>query len=1068
MPSARRSEAPRSRPARPAAPAFGPQIGRAVAATPRMEPAGLGAVETPRLPPFWMEWGRVVARRWPLPVFVLGVLASAVVFLARPKGEPARSAEQYVEIARTAFGLAVAAQDERSDLRRALEFLAGRNVEELAEVLEQARGQVPTAQPPGDARDKALGIHGVLPSYQRAEALGGKDFLGSDDLAIMGEAFWRMARIKQASEDAEVRGQPAEAAGRKILASAPELYRSAEQRLVAARAAVGREAGGRFAGDEGQKAAEAAAAALGGPEWRRRRRLLAECQAELGQYPAALNELRTLAETLSASRAEELRSEKEPGARGASPSARRNARSADEWAEIYELTARCYYRSGQGDQAAEHYRLFLERSTGGQLAHRARLRLAELVMAKAVAGDQAGAKRDVAGIRAGLEEVCRLCAQVEQSDAPGALRENATFLLGRAAYRLGGLETEPGKPRSRYEEAVAAFRYPYAPGGPHQDMSRVLLARSLYLAGRGDEAKELEAKELLAGILRIGAQPAIYACAEVSRADMLVESDPEEAFGGRELASGMSHGYVEAIRHIRDLSAAELGRLSAVPELAALLADKHFVAVDPDPRRPLAAGEAQLLRIARNCSADHDYDQAARIYRHILDNYPRPRVAADRYHYLLGELYSHQAARLVRQNRPEQEVRPVLVAAARDFMLVPSHRAAELTGKEESPLAADAWWQAGQRYFQARRYDGASRAFGEFAEFARRFGGDGRLAEALYLWGDSLRQMGSYTQAAEILEKAAVEHPTDQFGYLAELALGETYLDSLRLEAAPDEKDQDLRRNARAVFESIRRDARYTPESQVWMKSLFHLGETYYRLGRSRLARSAELGRRPGKDAGEAKALADDGRKLLGRAEETLEEASERYPPEKYAGKRPSFEKFLRAERLPVMHMLAMISLELEQYDQAVARFAEILRATTEVGAFDPAEADQQRRAAHSYKGIAELRWGAAELQRGDRPAAAGRFQEAAETFRKAHEEFARSADGPWFAQARGMALERAGRSEEARTWYARSADGRRELPEGQPAGPSAGRPALAGSAAVGMLPPAAWRDHNKWLLERM
>jgi hypothetical protein len=82
-----------------------------------------------------------------------------------------------------------------------------------------------------------------------------------------------------------------------------------------------------------------------------------------------------------------------------------------------------------------------------------------------------------------------------------------------------------------------------------------------------------------------------------------------------------------------------------------------------------------------------------------------------------------------------------------------------------------------------------------------------------------------------VFEKGSAEHATSHFGYMAQLDLGETYLEMGRLSAAAEEKGPEARRNALAVFESIRRDSRYTPESEVWMKALFGLGETHYRLG---------------------------------------------------------------------------------------------------------------------------------------------------------------------------------------------------------------------------------------------
>ena len=1066
----------------------------------------VSGVEVPKLPPFWLEWYRVLAEKWPLPVFVMALAAGAAVLLLKPREEPERSAEEYLQMARTAYALAITAQDERENPLSAVELLAGNNVRELAECL---------------GVSDPFGVHGVLPSYGRARSLMGGAALNADDVAVLGEADYRLATIKREYPDG---------VGRRIQRSAGELYERALENLGEAR---------RAAEDEDS------------PEWQVRRRLIADSEAHLGQYQAALAELDGLIETMLADQAGRMRLEKERGSVGADP----GRRLESEWMKVYELAARCNFESGNLAKAAEFYRLYLDHGAGGIAAHKARIRLARLLLAESEAA------RDEAGRRARLMEVARLCGQVEKSDAPAAIRDEATFLAGRSCYRLGAMEADPKLSRGQYLEAARAFRHPFSPGGPYLDMSRVLLARSLANAGNGSEAREL-----LVGILRGGVPPVIGACAEVCLADSLVEVDPLKALNG----NGAGHGYIGAGRLIRQLPSEDIKSL--VPELTDLLADSHFVAPRPD-EHPLAAGQAQLLRIARGLAARHEYDECDRIYRHIIDTYPE--INRHRYRFLLGELQAGKADRMASHKRPRREILPVRLAAAREFM-----RVSEEAADSRESLTAEALWRAGRQYFEAGCLGGARLAFRQFVD---RAGTDSRVAEALYHEGESLRLLGDLDGAVRVFERGAVEHGRSQFGYLAELALGETYLEMGRLEdrpavsrgalltvrsdkagaartgaepvaagsateglaeapagavrpvarpvilfqpedksvgvgeratfsvdaagdpeasyqwrrrpgGSPASAEADIPgatassyttppaaeadngacysvivsnsrpgRSARSVFESIRRDARFTPESQVWMKSLFHLGRTYYLLGRARLAQAGGDVPASGAAAASGSESSAEGRALLELARETLEEAVARYQVEKYRKARPSFETFLAGQRLPVMHMLAMIQLEQGRYEQAVARFDDILAATAEVGGrLDRAEAEGHRRDAFMYKGVAQMR--------------GGRPEAAAEPFRQGHEEFGRTPEGPypWFAMACGLALQRCGRETEARDWLTRAASSYEELAKAEAKAKEEAKakaPSVAGGkseksyeGAGWILSPDDWRQHCKWL----
>ncbi len=1276
-------------------------------------------VGPPDLPSFWAEFSRKVAGRWPVPVFVAGVAALLLYLWARPKGEELRSWEDYQRDADRAFSMAVVAQDDRADVQRAMLYLAGQDVNDLAIARwrdqERAdRDNTPLLDPPGDLRealeerfprpessedgessrtstsnprvavgsvsegmvpvqvggrwgfadldgrlaagfysrtgarlkrprfeevvrfhrDMALvkeagkwmfidragqelepgGVHGVLPSYDRIVLQAGEPALGARDLARIGEALYRLGRIKQSH---------AEGAGRSVNASASAIFKRAAQRLDAAwqlarqKAEQARhDAGGSSASEHDRQRAEELAAVLESAMWRRRRRMWAECQVHLGNYDQAIAELGKLIAKMNAAESKELRVQKDPNRQpggnkvsNGGSGARSAGRDSQEWARVYELLARSYARKKNYDEAARCYRLFLEQGPGGLLAHQARVRLAELIMEESIAEKE----RDKA-VR-GFSEVAALCKRVERSDAPTHLREDATFLRGRAWYRSGQLLGNSKDARAAFKTAAGAFRYNYSPSRPYLDMSRVLLARSLFFAGEKDGREE--AVEILDGIIRVGASPAIYACTEVSSADMFLDVDPAKAVGGRveskriitrlELASGktsaevlgmrvkdlsgdraaslglerggalvaevmgegpaqnamlrendvivtfgkrevvdasdvlqvaddfadkmatssskisigivlvrpneergLTHGYIDAMRRIRRLSAADREKL--VPELGALLEDEHFALQSPRPGQPLPDGRAQLLRIARTYSTLHEFDEAARIYLHILRAYPD--VARDSYSFLLGELYSEKAKRLSRDKRKEKEGLRALLASARAYMRVPLET-------PTSPYSANAYWRAGQKYFAAKRYDGASRAL---EEFNGRYGDDTRLSEGLYLQGESLRLMGDGASAAAVFSRCSVEHRNDQYGYLSHLALGETYLEMDRLESAPSEKGEAARRNALAVFQAIRRDARYTPESLVWMKALFLLGETRYRLGRQivtlvqEMKRAAEFGK-PLRDARaglekmkeekrpeaeiaaeeeriaaleastpnpaieKARARLEDVKKAnadeediareeqridsleqaarnpaqisrtasdaqahFKRASQLLEEAMERYPLSKYGPDRSSFHGFLKLNSLPAKRSLAMAYYHMNQKGKAHEQFTKVIEETGKVGVFERARAEGFRREAFTFKGIIEL--------------SERKYQAARDTFQKAYDEFARSADGPWFCLATGMALERIGDVEEAKRKYRRALDAYKIL-KGKT---SKDEWTEIRDSEAWMLPIDRWIKHGEWV----
>lgn len=1242
-------------------------------AAPAPEPTegtGLSSAEPPELPPFWLEKARVIAEKWPLPVFFVAVVAAGVVFLARPKAEKELPWNEYVQRAQGKFKEAVQAQDERGDLPDAIR-------------------RIGSTRSGDDA--------GVLYNYEMALGAGGRGKLRAADYACIGESYFRLARIKRDYGDQD---------GRIIVGAPRDLFARAARYLAQAR---------RMAQAEDSEAVRKGQPRghddLDTPEWRSRWLMLAECLVQIGDERNALEELNRLVETMSAAQAGRLSREKSVYEKGSSASGDSSSVPAGgvggEWARVYDLLARCHDRRAEKAEkkdvekaekkdAARYFRLALEQGASGLPAHRARLRLAELVIASAIddeenlgrgdardEGDRQAKPESLARAASGFEEVCRLCSMVERSDAPADLREDATFLEGRAAYRLGGVTADPDKARAAYERAARAFRYAYSPGKPYLDLSRVLLARSLFLAGNREDAQEM-----LDTLLRIGAAPAVYSCAEVTRADMFVETDPAKALGsrvttpqsrvlhlstGEELllarlglrvagvtrneaarfgegvqpgaplvafvvaggpsekagiskgdlvvavggqgiagASGLfsaaaalkpgvavevglvrpvpdgrapavrkdlrlvpavgdpvsdllgltavgigaeeadaaglsrpgaclvtsvvaggpadraevrkgdlltgiggrdeifglgdlqraaaalkpgaevelalarpesgvsvSFGYIDAARRIRRLTPDEHNRLAEAPELAALLADEHFVLPDlrgkgrlfAGARAELPPGGAQLLRIARSFTAAHEYDEAARIYRHILETYPR--VARDQYHYLLGELYAEKAAWQVRGVAPDQRqlrlARMSRLAAAREFMCVPGPQ-----GAQPSPLTASAYWWAGKCYFDARRYGGACHALGIFCGIRqdfRKLGGfidDPRISEALYLYGESLRRLGDLEGAAKAFARCALDHGGDRFGYLAQLALGETYLEMGRLDASPEEKGDRLkaRQNARAIFESIRRDSRYTPESEVWMKALFRLGQTYYLMGRSCMDRvkDAALEGRPDVAVAEDRAGAQVN---FQRAIDILEEFRERYPPARYGPEaRPSFHEFLRRERLPLLHMLALSYMDREQgdqsTDQALQLFGDILQVSSEPAAFaDREDSDRYRRLAFGYKGLLEIQKGRAAADKGLAAEKTRSLEAAFRTFQQAHDEFVRTEDAPLFSSGMAQAREFDGQAEEARRLYEQA---HAELLKQKEENGRAGAPAVADVLdQKWVLPPEDWARRVSW-----
>lgn len=1205
---------------------------------------GLTAVGPPRVSSFGVEVLLGVYKKWPLPVFVLSLIAAGVFMFARPKAETLRPWQEYMCEARNYFSLAVDAQEEHGDTLRTVFLLAGErvNVYQRQQVERQldkhsmvwrptdALEQVEAIGDPSEGlvafkrRDKwgyvgldgvevipaayeragrfidglalvqkgkgsevfidnkgkevdVVPVHGVLPSYARVIALVGESVLDAEDHALMGEALYYLAKIK--------RDEPNEA-GRWLRPSAEKLFGDSAARLGAAMHRLerwgkdGETPVGWVRHNTVSASAHEAAVPVDGARWRCRRRMWAECQMVIGNYSMACDALDEVLAKMNVVEAGQLGAEKtvERGGDGAGVT-----RDSAEWARVYSLIAECHDRLNHFARAIEGYRLFLEQGTGGEIAHKARVRLGELLMA------QFNGQVDVGAAQALLAEVLDLCRQVEESDARSDLREDAVFMRGRAAYRLGLLAQDSCGSRQVLEEAVSAFRHPFSPSGKYTDMSRVLLARCLALAGR-----RVAALELLDGILRVGAPPAIYACAEVSRADIYAGEDMAQAVGGRlradcfnaqfvlregktvsevmgvkvralddeisaalgldrggvEIVSVMSaglvplvkasgdtesfgearvgdvivqvgkqeiydeadlpvaigalkpgavvslslvrpggeqvfaHGYMNAISRINKLSKAE--REALVPELRELIEAQHFILLAPDkPSMELPHRGAQLIRIARALTTVHDYDEAARIYMHILKAYPvvaEDPVSRDHYGFLLGEVYRDKAAWLARSQRRQKEHQHALIAAARAHLRVIVEAEHE---RRASVRAVDSCWLAARCYFDAGRYDGSVRALRRFVE---QFGDDRRKGEALFLLGESLRNIGDCSGAADVFARCSVEHRNEQYGYLAHLALGETYLEMGLLDGEDSGNDGSPGGNAREVFETIRRDARYTPESQVWMKSLFRLGEVYFRIGRRdlmlgravkgvtsfpeamtvfrRLLPAESIGKTDpvlvrsharwlarleeavtNEKQGVAEKIEGEAIGNLRRAAEIIDEAMQRYPLEQEGRELPS-RKFVHAQHLPCMRARAMIDYLVNELEEAERGFSKILDINGQVIGEDRAELDLYRREALTFLGIIQLRL--------NRPA------EASRTFRLAYDEYARSADGPWYCLAAGLAMEKAGRKQEADVMYAQAQAGLRQA--GERAG-QAGAGGDPGESWPWKLESESWERHAQWVI---
>lgn len=171
------------------------------------------------------------------------------------------------------------------------------------------------------------------------------------------------------------------------------------------------------------------------------------------------------------------------------------------------------------------------------------------------------------------------------------------------------------------------------------------------------------------------------------------------------------------------------------------------------------------------------------------------------------------------------------------------------------------------------------------------------------------------------------------------------------------------------------------------------------------------------------------------------------------------------------MRMLAMSRFELGQFDKAAAGFDDILKVASEVMAFDSAEAEEHRRMvadyrrlAHAYKGISQVNWAG----RGkDQAESRQRYQMAAETFDRGYDDFPLPAEGgAWFADAAGMAWERAGDAAKAKDRFAKAIQGHTQMDKDKAVNGAEQKPEKLARPGFPILPPRDWSVHSTRALE--
>jgi len=904
-----------------------------------------------RLPSVWTEFGRGVARHWAVPVFVASVLLGLYLWVLFP--DPTlvrRSAKEYYARAETAR---LAAFEARGDgrLSDAITHFDAvvYNLETLRSLygftLDTVEGEARRFAPYwlGEAYLELAALQEADPSgagsrvRMRREELLGRGATRLEEAAYFRDELERRAALVSAAYEHEARRHPVD-----------------EKELGRLRLARGRREDLRFSEVGAQRVDLLRAEALAGAD------RSSEAIHILGELLARIRSVEIRA----------LRGAKTPGPGTGEPA----GLSPQDRARIHLILGESNERLGREEEAARQYERFLREGGRGPGAHRARLHLVRLYAEAgrrefaAGAGETKAAGREAAckAARSHFERARNFSAQIIASDAPGPTREEAVFTAGRMALRLAGLRDAAevpgaGDPRrldpaaaAHYEAAARHLGSAFTPQSGYQEQARLLQGRALLALGR-----LAEAEEIFESIRGTATRDTLALAARVGLADAsLARGDWDEAWTrivgkgeGRETLGYRALGRARGLW--RDAATAGLA-----PEIVEIMHPAYLVGAGDDGIADAAGRRGRLLLLARHRHQLGRFDLAAEIYAHVLDTYAPPPdgeggyVRRDRYLWLVAGEYGEKAAALTARRLAQERAKlsadrklrkreaAAQLRAAHAYMRIPREASA-------SPLVAHAYWRAALAYETAGVAEGVVLALKKFTE---NYGDDERDSRARHLLGTALVAVGRPDEAVTVFAGNASTY-SDSYSYMSDVARGEAFLAAGRPA------------RARETFRAILRDARYTPESHIWMRAIFGLVEASWLAARDLdgegvLARAeAEHLEAEGKaaeaEAARARAHAsrEEARRLYAEVADRLAEARERFPYKRYdrsdEGHSPYFYPFLRRVWLPCAHRGALALVEIGRFDEARRLFAEII---------DQKRDHDLRRSAFLHQGLSYLR----------------------------------------------------------------------------------------------------------------
>jgi len=670
---------------------------------------------------------------------------------------------------------------------------------------------------------------------------------------------------------------------------------------------------------------------------------------------------------------------------------------------VHMTLARSLGELGRLDEARRHYALI---SVGGAGADswRARLQLGDLAATAALSGSEPDA--------AGLERAARYYGQVQA----GAASDERRF---EAAMRLGATLLVAGRPLAAADVFAEAAKGREDEGGMSAELMRAVglvrhAASPASPVSRADRPAALEtASEVLKSLTRTDPVGPHGAAAKVILGDVLLVK--KDLAGAWEVYSAIAPYAPKqtASRHDR--------MPEGLPGLESVLRAEGMV--------------ERLSSLAAEYSAVREHQHAIDALVKALDAWAadprvvRPKIAAeaDRYAAELAEEVD-AASTDAGRNRAVAKRRTWVLRAADEYLSI-------ATRSPKSEAQARALLVAAERFKTA---DGFLKAADAYRLFAESFSDDPAASRALLELGGCLQKVGKYPEAALAFRENIRKHPREPYGYLSHFEWGHSLMmwgklsGDVKSPVEPAGKRPlgapPLVLGARQVFERILADARYSPESFTWMRSLVKLGQVYVLLGDEESARAID-------DPGREEAAGE----LYRRAVAVLTEALERYPLEKYKalqGIQPAFYEFLWDEEMATTEALAMAHVGLAQHREALRYLIGLRGQIEEQAQLSDQDSSKglspREKSFYLYTGLCHYRLGLSEE---DEEKARAHFREALRYFTQARDKLLQEPESPWVRHGMALCYERLGELDAAARAYRDAAWAYQNVP-GEPLAP--------------------------------